>query len=575
MSPFLSGTANDGGLTMTGPGTLTLSSGNTYNGGTIINSGTLVADFSLIGTGTNATLPSVLPSGGPVTLGAGAGLTIYGNPNAAATTGTWSTTAGWATLIFSSGGNATGLTVGEPVSGPGIPAGAYITNIVANTQFFISGTANSTATSGMTFGGATYNAVNQSIGALNLGAGTETIAVYNKGDGTNTSAGTGTMLTVTGTISGPSAVLNKIGSGTFNIDPGVTGSNTVSSFLIGSGSVIQNSGTMNVTGTVFNSFTLNGGASYTLNAGAYLLTHAHDSIGTDGNNGASTFMVNGGTWMNTAGDIAPEYGSGGNGSALTINSGLVSSVGGLTLGVNTGTAIFNLNGGTAAFGTSITAGGQGSTGVMNLNGGTLQALSNLPIAPNFAYDSLTANVMAGGAIFNTNGFTITSYVPLLNGTTSDGGVNVSGPGTLTLSSTNTYNGGTIINSGTLAANYSLIGTGTTTTLPSVLPSGRPVTIGTGGELAIYGNPNAVGSSSAWTTGSGSRYITWSSGGNTTGLTVGEPVTGPGIPAGAYITNVGDSTHFYINTSATSAATSTLNFTAQTDNVVNQSIGALP
>jgi autotransporter-associated beta strand protein len=420
-APFLSGTTNDGGLTMTGPGTLTLSSTNTYNGGTVINSGTLVANFSLVGTGTNVTIPSVLPSGGAVKLGGGAGLTIYGNPNAVATSGTWVTSAGWSYLTLSSGGNTSGLTVGEPVSGPGIPAGAYITNIANSTQFYISGTASSTGTSGMSFGGATYNAVNQSIGALTLPpntSGTESIAVYNNGNGLNTSAGTGTILTLSGTIFGASSALIKTGNGTLTINPGAQVSSTLTEFAedllansntaIG-GTVIQQSGTLNVIGAASPSFIVGNSGTYNLIGGTLATSGGSPRIGGDGL-GAGAFIVNGGSWLNTGGQINMENGSGGSGSSLTVNSGTLSSLGGINLGVNPGSATFNLNGGLAAFKGSFSAsnnaaGSAGPTTVFNWNGGTFEALSSFTAGPNLNTNAtIPINILAGGAIVNTNGF---------------------------------------------------------------------------------------------------------------------------------------------------------------------------
>ena len=109
------------------------------------------------------------------------------------------------------------MTVGQAVTGPGIPAGAYIANLISSTQFYINVTATSAGTSTLNFAAANYNAVNLSLNSsqFTLASGTETLTVSNNGDNTNTGAGTGTTLTLTGTLGGPGTVsLISAGTGT-------------------------------------------------------------------------------------------------------------------------------------------------------------------------------------------------------------------------------------------------------------------------------------------------------------------------------------------------------------------------
>jgi autotransporter-associated beta strand protein len=58
--------------------------------------------------------------------------------------------------------------------------------------------------------------------------------------------------------------------------------------------------------------------------------------------------------------------------------------------------------------------------------------------------------MAGGAKIDTTSLNITVAQPLINGGGSDGGLNKSGAGVLTLAGTNTYNGNTMVNAGALS-----------------------------------------------------------------------------------------------------------------------------
>jgi autotransporter-associated beta strand protein/T5SS/PEP-CTERM-associated repeat protein len=106
--------------------------------------------------------------------------------------------------------------------------------------------------------------------------------------------------------------------------------------------------------------------------------------------------------------------------------------------------------------------------VVNFNGGLLQAgASNANfIATDDAAANLTLNVLAGGALIDTQGFDVTITKQLL-GSTGDTGLKKLGIGTLTLAADPTYNGNTTVNAGTLtvgnlthSANVYVASTGT-------------------------------------------------------------------------------------------------------------------
>lgn len=92
-------------------------------------------------------------------------------------------------------------------------------------------------------------------------------------------------------------------------------------------------------------------------------------------------------------------------------------------------------------------------GSLNLDGGTVMPISN---HGNFlgedkkTWSRILVRVCAGGAIFDTDGFNIWVKNPLLSGATVDGGLVKRGLGTLTLTSTNLYNGVTRVEAGQLA-----------------------------------------------------------------------------------------------------------------------------
>jgi fibronectin-binding autotransporter adhesin len=164
---------------------------------------------------------------------------------------------------------------------------------------------------------------------------------------------------------------------------------------------------------------------------------------------ANDAVVNGGTIQN----LSPTSGTAGIGwiagqaGALTINSGLVNFDGLNVFFGHAAKGTINLNGGTYVMNLEPNVSTDGGT--MNLNGGTLQLNANVAT---FAPTSLGLNVGSGGANINLNGFSTTISGSLANsGGTSSGGLqlNTTTGGTLTLSSTNTYTGVTLLNGGTL------------------------------------------------------------------------------------------------------------------------------
>ena len=138
-------------------------------------------------------------------------------------------------------------------------------------------------------------------------------------------------------------------------------------------------------------------------------------------------------------------------------------------------------------GASITNSGSAGSGIINFNGGTLRVGSGSTAArrTNLVDVSVAVNVLDGGAIFDMNGATDTAIkAALLNGGTGVGAVsltNSTGTGKITFAGANSYQGGTIINAGTLAlANAGTLGnTGGTLTLA-------------GGSLDLGGSSQTVG-----------------------------------------------------------------------------------
>ncbi len=250
-------------------------------------------------------------------------------------------------------------------------------------------------------------------------------------------------------------------------------------------------------------------------SGSFMQTGGTNAIGsflTVGNTTTGSYTLGGTGALSASGET---IGNGGSGSFT--QTGGTNTVGGiLGLGANSGSSgIYTLTGGTLAADT--VAGGHGAA-TFNFNGGTLQAAGS---NTTFVTGLTNANVQAGGAVIDSNGFDVTIAQPLLHdaapGVTADGGLTKNGAGTLTLNGGNTYAGATTVNAGTLA-----VGTGT-----SLGNGGVNVTVANGGAFALSGT-GAVSAANENLAGS----FVQSGGTNTVGnlLTVGVSYTLSGTGA---------------------------------------------
>jgi autotransporter-associated beta strand protein len=144
--------------------------------------------------------------------------------------------------------------------------------------------------------------------------------------------------------------------------------------------------------------------------------------------------------------------TGGKGHVTLNDSATFSVAGGVHLGGWAGIgaeAIVNLNGGVFTAKRFV---GESSAAVLNLNGGVLKA--NASVVGFLQGNGLTANVQAGGAKIDTDGYTASVCIPLRHDLAPgapaiDGGLTKLGAGTLTLNSQSVYTGPTVVNDGTL------------------------------------------------------------------------------------------------------------------------------
>lgn len=297
----------------------------------------------------------------------------------------------------------------------------------------------------------------------------------------------------------------------------VTGAvNIASGTLTSSGDVIVGLG-----GTQSGKLVMNGG---TLNVGTtvtkWLQVGEYDSVATE------LDLTNGNINLNTSTSIKfnTQNSSGAHtvnqeGGTVTFYSDNATTVGGtgnldLRNNTSTGANTYNLDGGTLTIPQIISTKTTG-TRVFNFNGGTLKAAT--ASASFFAANSASAaNVLAGGAIIDCNGYDITIGQPLLNG---GGGLTKKGTGTLTLSGTCTYAGNTLINAGRLSISSS-----------GSLAAGSAVTVSTATASAALGGAG---------TANGTVTLNASSGGNNAAISLTNAAAETLTLAGGLTLNTGN------------------------------------
>jgi fibronectin-binding autotransporter adhesin len=357
--------------------------------------------------------------------------------------------------------------------------------------------------------------LNISAGITNNGANTTELTKDGAGtlvlSGTNTYNGNtyvnGGTLSVTGGVLGPAVDAAPFPS--IQVAPGIantatmniSGATTVINddrFLVAgnAGNFAGGTGTVNMTGGTVNSgawFSVGLEGAGTLNQSGGIINviggFAHFEVGVFGT-GSAVINMSGTAALNLENGSGIGFGTAGttgngtfnqNSGAVTFFSDGGTTVGGagdVVLGASgTGTYTYNLNGGNLSTSNVTRSSG---TGILNLNGGTLTAIANSSF---FISNLSSANVLAGGAIINTNGFNVTVPQPLLHatalGATPDGGLTKMGAGTLVLSGAATYTGPTKVAGGTLQ-------------LPSNAIVPPPTAIASYSFDTINGSPSVIG-----------------------------------------------------------------------------------
>ncbi len=445
--------SGDGGVNKIDDGTLILSNTNTYSGGTTISSGTLQIGNG----GTTGSVAGDITDNGTLTFNRSNAVTIGG-----VISGTGALTqAGSGTLTLTGTNTYTGQT-----------------NVNSGSTLALGGTGSVATSSGVSDNGLTLSGGTLTLTGANTYTGLTTISggTLQIGNGSTTGSivggvtdnGTLTFnrsdaVTMSGVISGTGA-LTQAGSGTLIL----TGTNTYTGLTAISAGTLQigNGGT---TGSVAGDITDNGtltfnrsdaltiggvisgnGALTQAGSGTLILTGINTYTGQTNVSSGSTLALRGTGSVATSSGVSDNgtFDISGTSTGTTIKSlagsGTV-ALGGKTLTISNSTGTFGgiiggAGGGLTLSGGTLTLTGANTyTGLTTISGGTLQ------IGNGGTTGSIVGNVADDGTLLVNRSNAVT-YAGVISG---NGALTQAGSGTLKLTGTNTYLGGTTISAGTL------------------------------------------------------------------------------------------------------------------------------
>ncbi|MCX6839396.1 MAG: autotransporter-associated beta strand repeat-containing protein [Verrucomicrobia bacterium] len=530
-------------LVLSGPsgGAFVLTAPNTYTGGTVINTTT-----ALSGTNAQVVLPSAggitinnaalnygagqsgkIATGANFTLNGGAALNLWGNTSlndftfnhdgnaagslvrTASVTGADSTTVAGSTTLTVTNNGANGLVVGMPVTGTNIPAGTTIAAIVNSTTVTLSQPATAAATNTAVTFGSTLTLTGNITANTNTPNSSPSFSVSTSG---RIDIGTANRnITVTGTANSPLGLTVPTMIGTTG---GITKLGNSGLSLTGvnyyTGATALNAGTifLGVNNTIpyASTFTMAGTSRLDLNAFDQVLSQLSGAGDITNNSGTAKTLTFGLNNANTAF----------NGRFLGYNDTVlgtlsVSKIGsgsfGLTGGVSTSTANFNIYGGAVTYsGNAQTA---FTNNIVNQTGSLI--LDNTTTNVNNRLGGLLKNLTVAGGEFKIQGNAAGSSESLGTLTLPNGGgvitlVPGAGSTVLNFASIPALGGG-----GSYLVRGDSLGSTPGNGISNIFASS--VAFSGGGNIAGLANistrPDMVGDASS--TGTGTGFLTYTAG----------------------------------------------------------------
>ncbi|HNX34401.1 MAG TPA: autotransporter-associated beta strand repeat-containing protein [Kiritimatiellia bacterium] len=321
-------------------------------------------------------------------------------------------------------------------------AGTVWTNGSANNATFGAASTKSIVADAITLNNMAFTADGYTIGGGPLG--------MNGGF----TVGAGQSAALTATVSNNVGICEKKGTGTLVLDNGSAGTNRFSTLRVSAGLMhivggtheiyTNNANSINIGFDVnYGSMLVSGGkvrqasGGYSAVRGSLLITNGIVDLSSSREflnafNGPGTTTVAGNGLLDVKAFRISQYNVGaGSQNAINVNTG------GLIRLTN-----FYID--TNAF----------PKGVVNFNGGTVVAKSSvadfLGTGATQWRNGVSARILEGGAVIDTGANAISIKQPLVSGASADGGLTKKGTGAVYLLSTNSYNGPTVIENGTLA-----------------------------------------------------------------------------------------------------------------------------
>jgi len=445
---FASSLSGSGGLTKTGGGTLIFLNSNSYSGVTTVNGGTLQID-----NGGSIATPGlgsiVISSGGNVALDRSDSY-VLGNSFSGAGT-LYQMGSGTATLA----GNSTGV---------GITVNNGALTLAGNNAGL--GSLVVTGAGVLTIAGSTT--ATQSLNVATQNGDSALVNILPGSSFTSTGLAVGSASGGTGTINMSGGTVNEVNGMSVGAAVGAVGIMNMSGGVVNVPNWLLIGG-IYPGGQVSGIFNISGGLVHVSGGG-------NVSLGTFQGN-AGTLSVSGGTVQS---DNSIYVGDGDGTGMMTVSGGLVIANSGVLLGrynysASDSSGIVNLQGGRLrTSGVALT----GGTGAFNFSGGTLENAvgANLSV-------TMPVNLSGPGIVDIDNGQTgaFTSAAPI----DGSGSLYKLGGGTLTLSGSGTYTGGTNVFAGALIV-----------TSPNGIKDGSNLFVGSPGSFFAPPVPSFAGGSSA-------------------------------------------------------------------------------